>query len=475
MGNQQLLDYIKQSIQNGKSREEIKQTLLENGWTIEDIIKAFNLSGFDQSFTDSTTSLPDQSQDLTLPGIGSLLKRTFSVYGKKLRVFLGIMLISVIFGALSLIIAPLGLVNTLLSVVFWLIAIIVGFWVSIALIFVIKDKEEKIGTIEAFRISWHKLIPFIWVSVLAFLTTIGGFILLIIPWIIFLFWFVFSTYVLVCEDIRGMNALFRSKQLVTGYWWKVFGRFFIMNIFVFLVFLLIGFISFLLLPLLGEIIVILLIFSIFTLFFIPFITVFSFLLYEDLKKQKAKIVFESPKKRTRVKFILVAILALLSILITSFISIMRHKEQADIEIMWVMSRIEDEIGFHYSVEGSYDEINCAYPTISHHCDTIRKITGREPIIHSSQNFYCGYVKLSLNRYYCMYNKNSYITSINPGTSGYCDGTTFICPPSEVRIQLRSDGTGEWIQSKIYWDEKEEEWIELFIWDSEKGEWIEVER
>lgn len=42
MVNQQLLDYIKQQIQQGTSNEKIKQSLITNGWQTVDIEEAFN-------------------------------------------------------------------------------------------------------------------------------------------------------------------------------------------------------------------------------------------------------------------------------------------------------------------------------------------------------------------------------------------------------------------------------------------------
>lgn len=42
MTNQQILDYIKQQIQQGVSREQIKNSLLTNGWQAQDIEEGFN-------------------------------------------------------------------------------------------------------------------------------------------------------------------------------------------------------------------------------------------------------------------------------------------------------------------------------------------------------------------------------------------------------------------------------------------------
>ena len=43
MINQQILDYIKQQLQQGVSREQIKSSLMTNGWQENDISSAFNM------------------------------------------------------------------------------------------------------------------------------------------------------------------------------------------------------------------------------------------------------------------------------------------------------------------------------------------------------------------------------------------------------------------------------------------------
>jgi len=49
-------------------------------------------------------------------------------------------------------------------------------------------------------------------------------IFLIIPEIILWVWFCLISYVLIYEDKRGMAALLRSKDLISGNWWGVFWR-----------------------------------------------------------------------------------------------------------------------------------------------------------------------------------------------------------------------------------------------------------
>lgn len=52
----------------------------------------------------------------------------------------------------------------------------------------------------------------------------AGFVLLIIPGIVLAILFLFSQFVLVEEEYRGLNALMISREYIKGYAWSVFGR-----------------------------------------------------------------------------------------------------------------------------------------------------------------------------------------------------------------------------------------------------------
>jgi hypothetical protein len=72
---------------------------------------------------------------------------------------------------------------------------------------------------------------YIWIALLMFLAIMGGFILLIIPGIIFSLWYSFSLVVFLAENVRGYQALKRSKELVRGNIGQIFKRFFFILIF----------------------------------------------------------------------------------------------------------------------------------------------------------------------------------------------------------------------------------------------------
>lgn len=76
------------------------------------------------------------------------------------------------------------------------------------------------------------------VSLLQVLIVFGGFVLLIVPGIVFLMWFVFAPIIVVLEGRTGKSALGRSKALTRGFFWRNFAVAFFMAVFVFVWYLL---------------------------------------------------------------------------------------------------------------------------------------------------------------------------------------------------------------------------------------------
>ncbi len=83
-----------------------------------------------------------------------------------------------------------------------------------------KGLEKKIYA-ETKEMFW----PYIGLVLLTTVFIILWTMLLIIPGIIYSVFYSFACYALFFEDKRGMAAIRRSSQLVTGYFWPVFGRF----------------------------------------------------------------------------------------------------------------------------------------------------------------------------------------------------------------------------------------------------------
>jgi len=269
-----------------------------------------------------------------LLGIGELLNQTFQIYKNRIGVFLVItavpflfaflsipfLIFSLFFGVLfafpayrtfSFILLPFVV---LMVAAYGILMIVISIWSSISLLYAIKEREQKIGIKEAFDKSWPKILPYWWISIISGFIVIGGYLLFIIPGIILAVSFSLAACILVSEDRTGMIALFRSRQLIKGYWWKVFWRFFAIGIIIFLFTFVAGFIPF--------------IKNIIYLLTTPFSIIFSFLIYENLKKLKGEVPFDPPKRNTKIKFILIGIIGIILIpaaIITTLVLILLQK------------------------------------------------------------------------------------------------------------------------------------------------------
>lgn len=160
------------------------------------------------------------------------------------------------------------------------ISFFIHLWSWVALLFVIKDREENIGIRESYRRSWSSIIPYLWVSILSGFITMVGFVFLFIPGLIFLIWFSFASYVLVCENKKGWTALAASKEYIRGSWWRVVWRFVFVALVAWLFLYLLNTISNLTSVSGNNAIFSYLNYA----FLTPMVTIYSFLIYENLKK-----------------------------------------------------------------------------------------------------------------------------------------------------------------------------------------------
>lgn len=230
-----------------------------------------------------------------LTPIGELFRAAWEIYKRRIGTLIGLYLFSIFLlllgsgifiGSGILLSLAVPDLKTVLIVSGIAIGVTVGltlmFWAVGAFIFAVTD--EGLGFGAALRKGWQKLGAFLWlVSVFGFLIG-GGFLLFFVPGIIFLVWFTFGQFILAAEDVRGMNALLKSRAYVKGYWFEVFLR-------LFLVWIISAFIG--MVPFLGVV---------FSILFFPFMTVFAMLVYKDLREIKGEVEY-SPTAGEKFKWI----------------------------------------------------------------------------------------------------------------------------------------------------------------------------
>lgn len=116
-------------------------------------------------------------------------------------------------------IAGLNLFIIILIFILGVLGIILSIWSGVALFYAVANETLKMK--EAFqKARERKITSFIWIGLLTTLVEFGGFILGIIPGIIFAIWFIISQFVFIVEGKKGFSALLRSKEYISGRWKK---------------------------------------------------------------------------------------------------------------------------------------------------------------------------------------------------------------------------------------------------------------
>jgi len=250
MPNPELTEYIKAALEKGVPKETIVATLLDQGWQEQPIEEAF--AAFQtppQTVQTEIASTTTSRSDLE-PSVDSQIKNAWRNFSSKATPFIIISLVPPIFGTLlQYLISPLSALSssntqanpmaafTLLQKlsspgVIWtvILSLIVGFLINliiqsisqIALIYTAGETDPSLGA--AYKKGLFKLFSYWWIYILAGFFITGGFLLFIVPGIIFGIWFTFVFYVLILENIKGFKALLRSRALVKNFWFSVYAR-----------------------------------------------------------------------------------------------------------------------------------------------------------------------------------------------------------------------------------------------------------
>lgn len=176
-----------------------------------------------------------------LPGPGTLLSQSWNLFKAHWLLFDWLILLPVLLFIPLALIGGVGFflggealtsggVGVPLIIIFSLVLVVVGLVTQIALIKAIQH-EGAVGTKQLLKESWPLVWRYFLLSLLVGLTVLAGFILLVIPGIIFSVWFMFSTYVLVVEGTGGTAAMRRSKFYARGKFWGLVGRMLVIMLF----------------------------------------------------------------------------------------------------------------------------------------------------------------------------------------------------------------------------------------------------
>lgn len=154
------------------------------------------------------------------------LRRNIKVYADFLVWFALLSVVQWVIWVLTRAIIPEKIMRSMLLAILSLPVAVVAVALTAAMIdATAKGVQKKTVDLRAsLSTGVHKLIPFLWVSILSTAVTAAGFALLIVPGVIFFVWYRFSQNFVMLDDLRGLAALRASRKLVAGRWWAVFVR-----------------------------------------------------------------------------------------------------------------------------------------------------------------------------------------------------------------------------------------------------------
>jgi hypothetical protein len=157
--------------------------------------------------------------------VGNVLTRTFETYRDQFTLLVPAAL------ALFLVVAVLnGIVLTSGGVIATLLVIVIGtiatYWFQGMVVEAVRDildgrRDHTIGSL--FQSAVPVIVPLLLVGLLAGIGILIGFILLIVPGLILLTIWAVLAPVVVVERTGVLEAFGRSRQLVKGHGWQVFG------------------------------------------------------------------------------------------------------------------------------------------------------------------------------------------------------------------------------------------------------------
>lgn len=360
MINEQLLDYIKRQLEQGVDPREIRKALWSSGWQAPDIEEALSLllpknqqsslnpippppnSG--NSGGNSSPIIIDGKQVVLLPSAMDLLRQAWDIYKQNAKIFLGITIVPFLFtivGIVALFVLlggftlsagalfgmggePMknGLIIGVIiaAIIFFFFLVLIQAWSSAALVCAIRDTKESISVKESYRRGWRKLRSFLWVSIMAGFAVMAGIVFFIIPGIIAAVWFSLATFVVISENMKGTEAILKSKEYVKGNWGSMFWRLLVIGFISFVISLIVGIVFGIIIAITtsgetsGSLSEILsqIARNIVNILVVPLVTTYTYLIYDYLKTAKSGIPF-APSKRQKLIVRIAAILGFLII------------------------------------------------------------------------------------------------------------------------------------------------------------------
>jgi hypothetical protein len=227
----------------------------------------------------SNEERPGPPTATVMTDIGDLFRQSWELYQKRFATLILLYLLTMLAIAVPTVVAVgLAFLMTLLAGgIAFIVTISLGVLVGVACSlwcysgFLCAVVDDTLRLEDALARGRKMILPLAWIFLLTGFIVSGGYLLLIIPGVIFTVWFAFAQFIMPGENIHGMAALLKSREYVRGHWLDVALR-------LFLIWILSGFVS--AIPFFGFILAVL---------FFPYVMIFHCLIYRDLRAIKGDI------------------------------------------------------------------------------------------------------------------------------------------------------------------------------------------
>lgn len=219
-----------------------------------------------------------QPKSSSLPSISELLSEAFTFFKAAWQVFAPIALVMSAGTILTGLFLVLGIEkDNIIMGLLNLVGLVLSIWGSAAILYALKQYVEgnhNLQVVDVYKNAVPYILPVFGTGLIVGIMVILGLILLIIPGIIVAVWGFAASYVVMFENMKYFEAFKRSKDLVSGHWFDVAVRLFVLIVVV----LLINFVT-AVIPVVSHIVSAIVI--------VPFTTFYSYLLYVKLKETKS--------------------------------------------------------------------------------------------------------------------------------------------------------------------------------------------
>jgi hypothetical protein len=235
-------------------------------------MKRQNLKNIDEIFSETWRLYKSRALPIWAVTLLSILVTVFLIAACGAAAFFGLGLEQAFAGDVRSILlnpAVLGAGAALL-----LTATLLMTWCQAAVLTVTVDQE--LGIMGGFRAGCKYVLPMLWIGSLYLGIVMTGFIFFIVPGLIFGLSMSLCFYIMVEEDLPGIDAVLASRLYMRGHWWNTFFKFSL----VWLISFLIG-----LLYYVGHIYI----FLFLSFLFAPFLMLFMVVVYRDLKEVAGEV------------------------------------------------------------------------------------------------------------------------------------------------------------------------------------------